>query len=295
MKDLMEYEFLTFDNDLPIKIILHPVDDTTRFIPRHWHESVEISYVLTGSIETIYIEGTSYTSREGDIVVINSNDVHSFTVDPEEDGSALTVIISYEFLKNNFPDMDRIRFQCISSIETDAQQLSRMAKLRETLDTIIAVYRDRDRDPLAPIRMRGLSYELIYMLLGDFAVEKSHAGAIKSQKHLSLLTEITDFIKVNYKQQLPIALLASQFGFTAEYLCRFFRKQIGMTILQYIHAIRLENGHRDLVMTDHPVTQIAYDNGFPNVKSFNRVFKAMYAMTPDQYRKSKVPNLTRGL
>ncbi|PZD93036.1 AraC family transcriptional regulator [Paenibacillus sambharensis] len=291
----MEYELVKFDDDLPVKVILHPVDDTIRYFPRHWHDSVEISYVVAGQIDTIYIEGTDYTSGPGDIVVINSNEVHSFSVEQTEGSSALTIIISPGFLKDNCPDIDRIRFQCISSVENDEQQQARYARLRDTLDSIIEVYRNSETDPLAPIRMKALSYELIYLLLRDFAVEKNHAGAIKSHKHLSLLTEITDFIKENYKHQLSIRLIASRFGFSVEYLCRFFRKQIGMTILQYIHAIRLESGLRDLVTTDHPVTQIADDNGFPNVKSFNRVFKSVYLVTPDQYRKSKRLNLTRGL
>ncbi|AWB45582.1 AraC family transcriptional regulator [Paenibacillus sp. CAA11] len=282
----MEYELITFNQNLPVKIILHPVDDT-RFIPRHWHESIEISYVLSGSIESIYIEGTNYRSEQGDIVVINSNEVHSFSVNPQEEGSALTVIISYEFLKSNFPDMDRFTFQCISREVTDQNQLLNIQQLRENLDTLVTTYRNRETDPLAPIKIKGLTHELIYVLLKNFAVEKKTAGIIKSQKHLILLTEITNFIKEQYNQPLSIDFISTHFGFSSEYLCRFFRKHIGMTILQYINTIRLEKAYRDLVTTDHSITQIAYENGFPNLKSFNRVFKGVYLVTPDQYRKSK--------
>lgn len=282
----MVYELVKFDHDLPVKIIMHPVSETC-FIPRHWHESVEISYVLSGTIETIYIEGTNYKAEQGDITVINSNEVHSFFVNPQKDSSALTLIISYDFLKANCPDIDRIAFQCISSVMTEEEQLLKFQQLRKILDAFVAIYRDYEADPLAPIKIKGLSYELIYLLLKDFAVEKKHVRTINTHKHLNLLTEITDFIKSHYNHPLSIESISTHFRFTPEYLCRFFRKHIGMTILQYINSIRLEKSLRDLVMTDHSVTQIAFENGFPNVKSFNRVFKAVYIVTPDQYRKSK--------
>lgn len=280
----MEYEFVTFDDDLPVKIIHHPVEGT-HFIPRHWHESVEVSYVLTGMIDTIYIDGTSYTAKQGDITVINSNEVHSFSVNPHEEGTALTILISYEFLKANYPDIDLIAFECISNVCIEQERMLRFRELRGNLDEFVTIYQNYEEIPFAPIKIRGLAYELIYLLFRDFMVKKKNAGKIKSQKHLHLLTEITNFIKDNYNQPLSIGFISNHFRFTPEYLCRFFRKHIGMTIFQYINAIRLEKSFRDLIQTDRSITQIAYENGFSNVKSFNRVFKEFYKTTPAQYRK----------
>lgn len=44
------YELIKLREDLPIKMITH-TSDNQAFIPRHWHESVEISYVLSGKID----------------------------------------------------------------------------------------------------------------------------------------------------------------------------------------------------------------------------------------------------
>lgn len=38
-------------------------------------------------------------------------------------------------------------------------------------------------------------------------------------------------------------------------------------------------------MTDYPIVDIAFNNGFLNIKSFNFYFKKKYHKTPKQYRK----------
>ena len=37
--------------------------------------------------------------------------------------------------------------------------------------------------------------------------------------------------------------------------------------------------------TDHSLCDIAFNNGFPNNKSFIKAFKTHYGMTPSEYRK----------
>jgi AraC family transcriptional regulator, melibiose operon regulatory protein len=69
-----KYEMIKTDEQLPIKITIH-TSDKQQFIPRHWHESIEISYVLSGKIDEIYVDGKVIVSQEGDIVLINSMQV----------------------------------------------------------------------------------------------------------------------------------------------------------------------------------------------------------------------------
>lgn len=42
---------------------------------------------------------------------------------------------------------------------------------------------------------------------------------------------------------------------------------------------------QDLIYTDLPITQVAYDNGFPSAVAFNRVFRKGYGQTPSEYRR----------
>ena len=54
---------------------------------------------------------------------------------------------------------------------------------------------------------------------------------------------------------------------------------------KYIDSVRLEKAINDILHTNLSMTDIAYNNGFANLKSFNRIFKRIYKMTPHEYRK----------
>ncbi|MEH7416565.1 AraC family transcriptional regulator [Neobacillus drentensis] len=279
-----KYEHIKLEEDLPIKIILHQSTGEPHFIPRHWHESIEISYVLRGIIDHIYIDGVDYTSKQGDIVLINSNSIHSFSVD-KGDREAVTVFIPLEFIKANYHDTDPFAFDCISIFETDEKKAIQFNEIRKNLDSMIEVYKVKENDSLALIKIKELSFQLIYLLLKNFKVKKKGGGDINTDKYLDRLTKITDYMKENYKQNLSLDLIATTFNLSPSYLSRFFIKYMGMTVLDYINSIRIEKSYRDLVNTDHSIIQIALEHGFPNQKSFNRVFKTLYTVTPNQYRK----------
>ncbi|AYV69595.1 AraC family transcriptional regulator [Niallia circulans] len=279
-----KYEFIKTDDNLPIKIIYHKSNEPS-FVPSHWHDSIELSYVLSGKIEQIYIDGSVYCSKQGDIVLINSNSIHAFSLDRGENRRALSLFIPYEFIKAIYNNIDQVSFDCISINETSEQKSLYFNELRENLDAILKAYLNIKHNPLETIKITGLIYDLVYVLLKNFSSNKKIRGEIKTNKYLDRLMKITNYIKNNYNHNLPIGLIAEKFDLSAEYLSRFFIKHMGMTVHHYINAIRLEKAYRDLMNSDHTILQIALEHGFPNEKSFNRVFKAIYNKSPYQYRK----------
>ncbi|WP_336776126.1 AraC family transcriptional regulator [Paenibacillus sp. MMO-58] len=279
-----KYEMVKTDGQLPVKVIIHTAD-VQMHIPRHWHESIEISYVLSGKIDEIYIDGKVYESLQGDVVLINSNAIHSFSVNSGKNRKAVTLLIPYEFIENIYPDIDQASFHCISAGDTGRKL--QFEELRSNIHSIVDAYEKIEIDPLAYIKVTSLSYELIYILLKNFKIQKTNNGKITTQKYLERLSMIAGYIKENYRQNLTIDHLSTRFHLSAEYLSRFFHKHTGMTVLHYIQAVRLEKSYADLMNTDYPILRIALNHGFPNEKSYIRVFKAFFHETPYQYRKKR--------
>ena len=58
-----------------------------------------------------------------------------------------------------------------------------------------------------------------------------------------------------------------------------------MSFLKLLNNIRLDKAVSELLYSDKSVIKIAMDNGFPNLASFNRVFRESYQLTPAEYRK----------
>ncbi|KAE8559225.1 AraC family ligand binding domain-containing protein, partial [Paenibacillus polymyxa] len=247
-----KYELVQADNHFPLKIIAHSSNEPA-YIPRHWHDSIEISYVLSGRIDNIYIDGMNYSSREGDIVLINSNAIHSFSVAKGQGRQAITVQIPSGFIRENIKDSNPILFDCISIFETNEQRLQHFEELRDLLNTLFVAYLNQHNDPLVHIHLTSLSYRLVYLLLMHFKIDNESLPGFNTNKYLERLTLITDYIKENYDQSLSLDSIAQVFGLSPEYLSRFFVKHVGLTLFQYINAIRLEKSFRVLMNTDHSI------------------------------------------
>ena len=76
-----------------------------------------------------------------------------------------------------------------------------------------------------------------------------------------------------------------------QYFCRYFKKNIGKTITEYINMIRVEKAATALAETEDKIIDIASACGFDNIGYFIRRFKKEKGMTPSEYRKkSKLYN-----
>ena len=84
---------------------------------------------------------------------------------------------------------------------------------------------------------------------------------------------------------LSVAGLAEQFNVSASHLSRFFKQQMGVGLLDYIHRCRVNEAKE--LMKNNPsirVKEVADRTGFYNVSAFIRVFKKIENITPGQYR-----------
>lgn len=66
---------------------------------------------------------------------------------------------------------------------------------------------------------------------------------------------------------------------------RRFRQATGMSPMEYVHTLRLEETKQILETTDLPVEAVANEVGYEDASFFGRLFKRNVGLTPAQYRK----------
>ncbi len=86
---------------------------------------------------------------------------------------------------------------------------------------------------------------------------------------------------------LSIAALAEEARVTKNHLTRLFRRELGMSILDYIHLRRLEHAARLLADTPLTVREIAFSCGFNDPNYFIRLFRKRTGRTPGSRRRLK--------
>ena len=57
-----------------------------------------------------------------------------------------------------------------------------------------------------------------------------------------------------------------------EYLARFFKKEMELTVENYINNVRVERAYYELKHLKNNLTQIAINNGFSSIRTMNRAF-----------------------
>ncbi|MDI9862657.1 helix-turn-helix domain-containing protein [Flectobacillus roseus] len=89
------------------------------------------------------------------------------------------------------------------------------------------------------------------------------------------------------KNGLPtVEYLANQLNYSANYLSDMLRLLTGQNAQQHIHEKLIEKAKEKLLTTNLSVSEIAYELGFEQPQSFNRLFKKKTEMSPLEYRQS---------
>ena len=92
-------------------------------------------------------------------------------------------------------------------------------------------------------------------------------------------------IREHYKEDLKLSDLAATFGYSDAYLSRMFQKYAKINYKTYLQDIRMAYAYRDLLNTDHTISQIALDNGFCSSRGFSGEFQKRYGVLPSEMRK----------
>ncbi len=93
------------------------------------------------------------------------------------------------------------------------------------------------------------------------------------------------YLEDYYRERLSLQAAARQFYYNS-YVSQLFKDCMGINFYNYLTRIRLRHATRDLSETDRRIADIAADNGFTDLKSFNTKFREIFSCSPSDYRKS---------
>ena len=104
---------------------------------------------------------------------------------------------------------------------------------------------------------------------------------------------VLTYIGQHYQDKLYVKDLSDLASMNEQYFCRFFKKAVGKSPIDYINDVRLTQVIRLLEGTELPVTQICLECGFNNIGNFQRLFRRKTGTTPLQYRKTFLSNKSK--
>ena len=280
-----KHEIVVPDDHLPAWIYLHD-QNQSGYIEPHWHTSVEISYTLSGSINNFFIAGQSYKTRPGQILVINSADLHSIRAihDSKQDPRALTIIFPYRIIKRYRPDIQAYQFTINSVDLEEGARLPAYQALQEKLTAIADLYYTRDH-----LRKTILLLEILELLLDHFLEKRRIALSDKQDRQQKeRITDIKIYIEDNFRAELALEDIANASYLSKEHLARFFKEQKNITVIQYLNYVRAKHAYPLLLEGQMTATQVALDCGFSGLRTMDRALVKNYGLTSREIRKKAI-------
>ena len=125
MAELYRREEIEHINKIPARILHQRLAGTECTVSMHWHKHIEINLMLSGEAE-FTVDGTKRTLRPGDLIIINSGDIHMGTAHPEiplkdRYQELVTILWDYDFLYGYVDHLPALRFEMPQSEELEGE------------------------------------------------------------------------------------------------------------------------------------------------------------------------------
>ena len=125
----------------------------------------------------------------------------------------------------------------------------------------------------------------VYMLQWHDLGQQPFASLLKFRQTSDAdVNKCQNWLAENFRTGSPVAALVKYSGLPERSLVRRFSKATGMSPLDYVQALRLEEAKQLLENSDLPVEGIANKVGYEDTSFFGRLFRKKSGITPKQYR-----------
>ncbi|SFE74439.1 AraC-like ligand binding domain-containing protein [Paenibacillus catalpae] len=247
----------------------------------HWHAALEINYISRGSGYYL-INGTRYEFREGDIILINSNDLHRAF---ENEELMMTVIMfdpAYFALEQRYDPELLIPFREIGMRFDNL--LDRGHPMLARLGGAIEEMRDEftRREPHFEAVVRSQLVQFMAFVNRYFAKEQERGAS--HTRGMETVRQVLNAMEADIVRPWTLKELAASAHLSPSRFSALFVQTVGTSPMDYLIQLRLSAAVSLLEASDKKIIEIADICGFRNLSNFNRLFKQHIGKQPSDLR-----------
>lgn len=157
-------------------------------------------------------------------------------------------------------------------------------RIRTLLSSIASLYTASQSDN--ELTLLSLLYQFMDELYKNHYIHSPDRMPHIRQKYEDRIYSIQSYINQNYQKTVTLGMMADHLHLSPQYLSRFFRKVFQVRFNDYLNDIRIQHAAHALCHTEDSITDIALNNGFPNITIFNKYFRNYYDSSPKEYRQA---------
>lgn len=241
-----------------------------RFAP-HLHNNFELFYMIKGK-QDVSVMDKRFTLCPGDCAVIFPNTVHSYDYPDGEPGAPdsceyLLIFISRQVCASLFPE----------AVNT------------HIADCIVKKHEIGENAALALSRIYGessLTAQLGWaFIILSYLLPPVLAHGKENSSGTELISEVLSYVTMNFRQSLTLDLLSDELNVSKYTISRIFSDRIRISFRTYLGMLRADCAAELIRLSDRSFTEIAAEAGFESPRTFYRVFRNCYGISPAEYRR----------
>lgn len=229
-----------------------------------------------------------YISMQKDESIYHDLHIEQQLLRSIENGDKETVLkYYYEFQQetlssiSSFHQLRRHKNICISSITLATRYAIQGGLPSGIAYKIYDLYTQKTED--------SKDAESVWDLLRNvFCTFADRVKAQKLQQHSKTIAICKNYIFKNIYNQISVKQIAKFANVNSDYLSILFKKEVGISLIEYIQRERIEEAKKLLTFTSYSLSDICASLNFSDQSYFTKIFKKITNETPGKYRKSHV-------
>ena len=94
------------------------------------------------------------------------------------------------------------------------------------------------------------------------------------------------YVRENFREKITMKDICVALGRTKSAICPAFKQKYGITVVDYLTELRIEEAKKLLLETDMNVGEISDETGFSDTSYFSKVFLRTVGVSPSAYRRN---------
>lgn len=265
-------------------------------VKHHWHDEVEIIYFFEGDFR-LDINMEQFYVRSECLYFINPGELHSIITEKYNSPEENAVVFAPGIL--GFDSYDLIQLELIQPVQNERLLFPRcllpehpaFLQIRSSFMDIMNSFEQlQGKKSVSDTDLLAHQLFVKSSLLRILAILSTYRLFLPTELHYNKRVEeiktVLMYIRDNYKEKIYIKDLAKLISMNEQYFCRFFKKSIGRSPVEYMNEYRIKQSIHLLKDTNLPVMDVCLECGYNNLGNFLREFKKYTDTTPLKYRRS---------
>ena len=267
------------------------VSGTGTVYPAHYHSYIEMLYATSGEYE-VTLSGKQYRFVKGDMVLINSREVHQIDCKKKSGGEYLVIRFEPEILYSSMFDNDKELQYILPFLFEDAghQKVIRAAELEDSFvpKLVWQIYKEYEEKEYAYEFAMKTGISEIFLWVFRYFHRKGNTFSISDQNRKAMLRRLQpclDYVEKHYEEELRSDEMSKICQMSDSYFSRMFHAHMGRTFHDYVNYIRIREAEKMLLTSQKNVTEVAGDVGFSSSSYFIKQFRLQKGISPKQFQK----------